>query len=132
MALKTETKHIGQHSYTVTQLDAVRGRKMATRIARILGPALDGISKDAGAALGTALKNLSDEDVDYVCETFAASSTVSGGEYGSKQPSLESVFAVHFAGKYGEMLQWLAFCFKVNFESFLEGAGPLLGRPAQA
>lgn len=132
MALKTETKTIGQHSYTVTQLDAVRGRKLATRIARVFGPALDGISKDAAAAIGAALKGLSEEDVDYVCDTFAASSTVTGGQYGARAPSLESVFSVHFAGNYGEMLAWLAFCFQINFASFLEGVGPLLGRPAQA
>ena len=39
-----------------------------------------------------------------------------------KMPRLDGVFDEHFAGRYMEMVQWLAFCVQVNFQGFFKGS----------
>jgi len=128
MAFKSESKQIGKHRYTVTQLDAVRGSKAALRLAKVVGPALSAYSgEDAESkAISALLSNLEEKDFDYLRETLSSATTVAGGKYGEREPALDDVFAVHFAGNYGEMIGWLAFAVKVNFASFFSGVGELL------
>lgn len=135
--LKPETKTIGDHSYTTTQLDAVRGRRVFMRLARIVGPAfaeMGGSQDETGLAraFGVAIKNLSEDDLDYFCDVFADATTVTGGKYGAKAPLLKDVFSLHFAANYGDMTAWLVFCMKVNFGSFFGSAAQLVGRAGAA
>lgn len=142
MALDKRAKQIGEHTYEVTQLDAVRGRRVFVRFAKLMMPALSEASAAAseakqgaagevqGVAAGRFLKALervadavTEEDVEFFCEHFAPSTAVRGGQYGSKAPQLESVFALHFAGEYLGMMEWLLFCFEVNFGSFFARLG---------
>ena len=95
-----------------------------------LGPASAAAEKGDEAALAAILSSLNESDVTYLCDVFASVTAVTGGKYGEKQPQLDSVFATHFAGNYGEMIGWLVFCVKVNFSSFFDGARDLLGTPA--
>ncbi len=130
--LKPETKTVGGHSYTTTPLDAVRGRRVFMRLARIVGPAFAQLNAgqdeaSQARAFGEAIKNLSEDDLDYFCDVFAEATTVSGGNYGSKAPVLKDVFPLHFTANYGEMTVWLVFCMKVNFGSFFASAGQLGG-----
>lgn len=136
--LKTESRRIGAFDYKVTQLDAVRGRRALTRLAKIvLGGASAGQSaatvQEAGSiALDKISDRLSEADVDYFCDLFAGNTTVSGGEYAGKEPDLAGIFALHFAGSYKEMFLWLAFALEVNFGAFFKGLGALQAKVAPA
>ena len=83
------------------------------------------IDPDAAKALIRALTNivtgLTEDDVEYFCEVFAKSTTVSYED--GKTPRLSDVFALHFATKYDEMTAWLLFCFEVNFAGFFQKLG---------
>ncbi len=135
--MEQKTTRIGAHSYKVTQLDAVVGRRVFTRLFKIAGPALakleNGIDEKAlGAALTELVTRLEPADVDHFCDTFAEVTEVSGGKYTKAAPQLDTVFSVHFAANYLEMFQWLAFCLQVNFSSFFVGIGQLFGQLAAA
>jgi hypothetical protein len=123
--LKRETKTIGEHEYAVTQLDAVKGRRVATRIAKILAPVVGAGSAETGdmaKALQALVAGMTEEDVDSLCDVFAASTDVQiPGE--KRSPKLSAIFALHFAGRYDEMVEWLLFCIEVNFSSFFARAG---------
>lgn len=143
--LKTERKMIGEYEYAVTQLDAVKGSRVFTRLTKILAPAIVGLSsastqikgtKPADVddvtgskmfeALGKLAENLTEADVDFFRECFAASTDVMiTDEQTGKQrsPKLSTIFGLHFAGKYDEMIEWLVFCFEVNFGSFFVQIG---------
>lgn len=112
---KAETRVIGEYKYSVMQMGALEGRQLLLKITKAL----------AGAAAGDIFASLKEEDFEMALNKFAKLSTVSGGEYGEKQPQLDSVFDMHFAGKYGDMLEWAKFAFEVNFGSFLGALGKL-------
>lgn len=131
---KVESQRIGVHTYKVTQLDAITGRRAFTRLLKLIGPAmskLDGMGESSLArAMAELVGHLEEGDVDYFCDTFSAVTEVSGGKYAKAAPQLDTVFLSHFAGEYLEMTQWLVFCMKVNFASFFAGAGQALGNQA--
>jgi hypothetical protein len=130
--IKSESKQIGLHLYTVEQLGAIRGREIFVRLVRLLGSSVDTIKGDAGAVLAKAAANFSELDMSAFCEAFAAKTDVTGGEYATAHPQLSNIFDVHFAGNYSELVEWLIFCFKVNFGSFFLGVGEKLKRPVPA
>lgn len=125
MALKVEEKKIGEDIYVVTQLGAQKGRKVLFRLSRILGPVSAGLftgglsQNSLIQAAGQWAEHASEEDFDYFCETFSGNTmikqTLSNGEAITKPLN----FDTHFAGKYGDMVVWLTFCIKVNFNDFL-------------
>jgi hypothetical protein len=127
--LETVTKEIEGTTYEVRQLDAVKGRKVFVRFAKLIAPALAEIQgqKDPNAALGrvvsTFAAGIDEETLDYFCDAFAPTTCIVEG---AKKPELSKVFALHFAGKYFELVQWLVFCFEVNFGSFFHKLGPSL------
>lgn len=130
----TETKQIGSYKYTVTQLDALKGRRAFTRLMRIAGPALGelaGAKTDIGSAIEKLVERLSEDDVDHFCDLFAKVTSVSGGDFENRSPQLDTIFAKHFAGQYLELVQWLVFCFQVNFSGFFAGAASLASQAAQ-
>jgi hypothetical protein len=71
--LQTFTKVIGAHTYTVTQLDAVKGRKVLARIVRNIGPAIakaqsvanEGEAAQGAAFIGEVVGALTDENIDF-------------------------------------------------------------------
>lgn len=121
---KSDSKQIGNHTYTVTQFGAREGGRVFIRITRLLGPAIGGGAEGGAAAMIGQLSTALDEsDFDSLCDTFAAATMVTGGDYGAKQPQLKAVFDDHFAGRYDELLEWLLFAFEVNYGSFLGALG---------
>ena len=128
MAIKIESKQIGQHVYTVEQLGAIRGREIFVRLVRLLGSSVDTIKGDAGAVLAKAAAAFSTEDMTAFCDAFAAKTDVTGGEYASAHPQLSNIFDLHFAGNYSEMVEWIIFAFQVNFGSFFQGASAKLAK----
>jgi hypothetical protein len=129
MALATKSKPIGEYTYKVTQLNAIEGRRVFAKFAKIAMPTIAAIKgKDLEDALRagftTLAANVDPADFDYFCDAFAPTTTVTGATYGDKSPKLSDVFATHFAGSYPEMLEWLYLCLEVNFGSFFAKAVP--------
>lgn len=123
MGLETRTKTIAEVEYEVRQLDALKGRKVFIRLAKMLAPLLNAKGDgDMFARLGAALASVDEADFEYLCETFApTTSMLTVDEQGrTRRPELSKVFAIHFAGQYDAMLEWLYFCLEVNFGSFIE------------
>lgn len=100
------------------------------RLFKAIGPAASAAIDSRGNldrnSLATIVHNLagtlSEADFDYLCEAFASGSSV---QVESKFVGLSEagVFDLHFAGKYGDLLQWLWFCVEVNFGNFLGDMG---------
>ena len=134
--IRTETKHIGGYDYTVSQLDAIEGRRAFTRLTRFVGPALVHVTGDAvdmAKLFADVAGRLAEDDVDYFCDLFAKRTAVSGGDLkAGAQPQLDTIFSLHFAGRYLELVEWLTFCFKVNFGPFFAGLGAKMGGVVRA
>lgn len=140
--LKKETKTIGEHTYEVTQLDAVRGRSVFLRFAKLIAPGAGDVVENTGEetntrivkALAKIVQNVSEEDLNVFCDVFSQSTClqVTGDDGRMRAPKLKETFNLHFAGNYDEMIQWLYFCFEVNFGNFFAKAGLRRATPAPA
>lgn len=110
--------------YTIRMLDATKGYPIYCRLMGKAGEVFEGAGKIDGTGsdlamrlLGKAMQSLSPELMGELIKVFGASSTVTLED--GKTPTVGTVFAMHFAGKYGHMLSWLIECAKVNFADFL-------------
>ncbi len=121
---ETKQKQIGDYTYAVTQFGAKQGGRVMIRLLKIVGgaagEAMKGDNEFDMSTVGSMITNLAEtlqeDDFDYLCETFAAASTVQGGEFPNPIPlTTEGVFDLHFAGKYLELGQWLLFAVDANF-----------------
>jgi hypothetical protein len=117
---EVKSKQINDCSYEVTQLGAIKGRSLLTRLARILGA--------GGGDMAKSLGMITEEDMSYICDSFSEVTVVKQPD--GKAPYLKNIFDMHFAGKYDEMIQWLMFCLEINFGSFLDVKS--IGDKAQA
>lgn len=132
--LKVEERTIGRARYKVSQLGFGDARKVLTRGGRVLAPAvgqLEGVKfgkvldldlSALGAAFTAFFDRLTDEELDFFVQTFAAQTQVKIGS-GNWQP-LASVMELHFAGPEGlrESVGWLRFCAELNFGPFSKGS----------
>lgn len=139
--IQTEEKLIGEHTYFVTQLGALQGRKLLRRLVAIAGPALAELVKElppaskdgrgfdlgalnlstVGAAVEALTERMTEEELEHVCNVLAARTEVQLDP--ERRVPLQSIFDVHFAGRYSAMFQWLAFALEVNFRDFFAGSG---------
>jgi hypothetical protein len=135
MSRTVREKQIGEYRYLVTLLGAKAGRSMLVRLTKLLGPAtasfLEGVLHAKGGltaslALGASdairevTQRLSEADLVIISDELARfTAVVIDAEH---QPQLDKIFDDHFAGRYGEMLAWLAFALEANFTSFFDGA----------
>lgn len=119
--LESSTRRIGRYEYKVTQLQAIKGRRLLVKLLKALGPAAEALSvssqDNAGALIGKLTAGLDEALVDELCDTFAARSEFQLEN--GKWMDLAGQFDLHFAGQYGEMAKWLAFAVEVNYGSFL-------------
>lgn len=128
-------KVIGEYRYRVTQLDTLTGIDVATRLITKFGNALsEGNPDNTFQAVGSLMSKLTGDEVKYYVNLFAKCTEVILEE-GNKEPYLKDILAVHFAGRYGHLVEWLTFCFEVNFQDFFdtvrERIGPLVRRMMQ-
>lgn len=130
--MKQEEKRIGDYTYRVTQLDAIEGSRVFVRFTKTFGPALSSLNTDdfestVGSLIAGFTSRLEEKDFEHYCRLFAKLTEVEGGDLeDGASPQLSDIFAVHFAGRYLELVRWLIFCFEVNFRGFFDGAGDLL------
>ncbi len=127
MGLETKARTIGRFEYRVTQLGFKRGNATWIRLLKVLGPVLGKLLEGGGfkgigveglsGGLSALAENLTQEDLEYFCEVFGESTIVHVSA--DKDPVLLPKYQeTHFAGQYGEMLKWLAFCVEVNYSDF--------------
>ena len=111
-------------TFTITQLGAKEGKKVLARISRAVAPvaamAKDGV--ETGDILLKVTESLSDDNLDFFCDTFAKQTRFSE-DGGAHEFLLSDKFDDFFAGRYGLMLQWLYASFEANFSRFLADCG---------
>jgi hypothetical protein len=115
---KTEERVIGGLTYKVSQLGAIKGREAFLRLFKCLGPMAGTLANKGEVDLATALQRLemTAGDLAYFCDLFAEKTFVVLED--KRAPRLDNVFDTYFAGKYLDMVQWLAFAVEVNFRDF--------------
>jgi hypothetical protein len=99
-----------------------------------IGNAIGGGESIDNAVVGKIISGLSEsieaDDIDFLCDEFSKTSDVQGGEETAWRQFAQPVplsaengalLDMHFAGQYGELLQWLMFCVEVNYGDFLPG-----------
>ena len=127
MARANKVRKIGTHSYEVTQLGAIEGRRVFARLAQIMGGMVGALAAGGKPNPVEAFKSFAEalepEVMDFFCDTFTKVTQVHKPD--GKVLFLKDIFDDHFADNYGEMVEWLTFCLEVNFASFLGGAGGL-------
>lgn len=126
MAVKTEDRTIGEHTYRVTQLTALKSRALFARLVRFVGPA-------AAAALGGGRRlsqlnvgelvsdiagRVSDEELGYFCDVLGSCTEIVGSN-GALVRLDRNVIDFHFAGHLLDMFTWMAFALEVNYSDFL-------------
>jgi hypothetical protein len=115
-------KTIGTTTYKVFPLGAKKGCQVMTRMTKLLGAALKSGAKDPEALFMGAIGELQDNDLEFLCTTFAAVTQYSTPELNGAWPFLSQTFDLHFSANYGELVEWLGHCLSVNFSSFFETA----------
>jgi len=133
--MKTEDRTIGGFKYRMTQMGGISGKDIALILLRPFTTLLEGaasgglagvtkeklvMSAVTSGSLTKAIALLSKEDLAAVCDAFAAQTTVWVKD-GTKLRDfpLATIFDDHFAGRYSEMLQWLAW--GVSLNGFFDG-----------
>jgi hypothetical protein len=141
MAIESREKQIGDYTYRVTQFGAKQGRGLLVRMIKMAGPALGGALSalargnkgEFEAAIASGLSQGIYELAERLTEAEFASVTDEMAKLtvvvldGDKEPRLSGIFDDHFAGRYDEMLQWVAFVWEVNYGSFFGGSTDRVG-----
>jgi hypothetical protein len=137
--METKTKTIGGHTYQVTQLGALKARRLQVVLLRALGPAMAALVKSDGTEDGLAkglaalAQSAREDDLDTLCDVFAGVTKVliqtqTANGPGTLPMDLAPIFDQHFAGRTLAMDQWLAFSIQVSFSDFFDAsAGGLAG-----
>lgn len=126
MAIQSDKRTIGEHTYRVTQLTALKGRALFTRLVRFLGPAAAGAlgsrrglgALDKGALMSDLATRVTDEELGYFCDVLGECTEIIGAS-GKAERLDRELFDVHFAGRMLDMFKWLQFALEVNFADFL-------------
>lgn len=122
---RRQTKLIDGVTYESQPLPTGLGIKVFNRVIKVIGPTFGAVTKETSqmAMLGALLEALpmalSDEDVDYLRQTFGTASWYQNG--GNSVPLVMQNQEQHFAGRYPALLGWLVFNIEVNFSGFLDG-----------
>lgn len=132
--IQSKTTTIDDRRFVLRQLPAKLGRAVLLRLGRPIAAAIQvsGAGKGVELNLAAAAKALTEEDLDFICETFAAVTFVDVvDEVANKthQKRLSQVFDDAFAGPagYRAMWGWLRESIEFNFGNFTDVLGTLAG-----
>lgn len=133
--LKSESKEIGGKRYCVTQLAAEPGQRLFFHLVKLVGPSVSALLHEwrggevstgvVASALSELVSQLEYSKVREFIDTFMTATTVIGTDKDGNEVrlSLEKQKALAFAGDYGSLVKWLAFCLEVNYGSFFDDMG---------
>jgi len=129
--LKSDTREIGGKRYCVTQLAAEPGQRLFFQLAKLIGPSVAALLREwqgkevtpdtVAAALSEFVQTLTYAQFRDFVDTFMGSTDVLGED--DKRVKLLSMKALAFAGDYGSLMKWVAFCLEVNYASFFGDMG---------
>jgi tail assembly chaperone len=115
MALRSESRQIGEHKYHVILLPTSEATGAAFRLANVAGPAVQAYRDGGVVAAGKFLQELKHDDLVYFTDLFKPRTTI---EAKGKKIGLAAVYEEHFVGDMKSLFKWLAFCVEINFSSF--------------
>jgi hypothetical protein len=126
---ETVQKTIGDTTYHITTLGTKDARRVGRRLARVFG-----VSAEADQKAAKFFEVLTDEELDFLCDTFAKMTQISPADSAihpaTGQPTVMFALAAkmeeHFSGHMGLLMQWLKACVEVNYGNFLGELGPEL------
>ena len=139
------------YTYHVTELPSKKGRALLVRLIKTLGPVfgqlISGMKPRAGGssklpakgAAGSALASingqsisralaelaarLTEADLEHVCQVLGEHTEISDRDNPDNRKKLTpGAQEFHFAGRYLEMFEWIAFGLEVNFSDFFSGS----------
>lgn len=106
-------------TYKVEKLGAKVGKRVLARMIRIVGPAIE-----AENTLEKLCSSLTDEHLDFLCDTLAAATRFSPEDNPKNvEWLLKDQFDDHFSGRYGAMMKWLKASVETNYVNFFEELG---------
>lgn len=134
---------IGGFSYSVRQLSATEGLSILTALTKLLLPSIGELTKGIGGssvdlknlmaaevgadvlsgAASHLARDLNSNTVQQIVSAFRDSTEIYGPGFGDAGAPMDVHFDEHFAGRYGEMIEWLTFALKLNYGNFLQGLG---------
>lgn len=136
---EAQSKTIDGFAYTVNMLPAGKAQRWLVRILKVVAPSaaagMAGVTSltemlngetsklGIGAAVATLSDRLDESMLDELTKELADQTVVT--LEGGNQPSLSSIYEVHFAGRMKANFSWLGFALKVQYSDFLEGLGNL-------
>lgn len=135
--LQTQSRQIGEFTYTYTQLPARKGAEGLRRLGARISPLVASLAKEVGVGgleasmpaviggLAGIVTSLSEEDLSFFLALFSDSATVEISP--GKSPKVGAILDLHFAGKYEELLEFLIGGFTVNYQNFFTAALAKLG-----
>lgn len=132
--ISTSDRQIGQHVYFVTQLGFKKSRQVFARLTKMVGPAVSELlsggesQAKAGAALSALCSQVSEPDLEYLCDTFADCTLVKMPD-GSKKRLDSDAQELIFGGHIEDCFKWLAFCLEANYAGFFGEFKSLVGPP---
>lgn len=148
MPLEAREREIGGRQYKVEQLPLKPARAALVRLTRILGQPMSALLEASGAKslgdvdvaiVGKAVQlftsTLEDSDLDFLTETFAASSFVALESRSDGSPAwvpLKPALDVVFRGRLTDLFTWLWFAIETNYADFFTAAGSLFPKFAPA
>lgn len=125
--MEQSKKEINGNTYLVKPLPARKGISTLTMLIKLVGPAFssgDGTDdKRVTKAFGEILNGLEAQQVLDIADLFGGCTIVTRKDGTQIALSGGEMFDSHFAAKYAEMVEWLAFCLEVNFSDFLGSIG---------
>jgi hypothetical protein len=118
---------IGQNTYTLSALPFGEASPTFVSLLRVLGPALAEILAQPGdqnlaiaRSISYVCEHLSAADLDSLTRAFAKHTQINGQALG---PAVN----LHFAGRFGELFQFLRAAVEYNFADFFAYAGSEIG-----
>jgi hypothetical protein len=124
----SQSKVIGQHEYTVTQLTATPAYTLLCKLMKIAGPAFGALAAGSGSgnmgeAVSIAIRELvarmDEAEVKAIVNQLIGTVLV---KIGNTDTPLSRVFESHFrGGNLSEMFQVLGFALEVNYSDFFGG-----------
>lgn len=120
--METNERRIGDYIYRVNKFGAQQGMRVISRIAKLGGPGLmQGLASDS-AGIAAFLRGLGVNDLFELAHEFASKTEMfvlaqtAAGTQKVKHGSLGDQLDEHFADRYDDLFEFIAFAFVVNYE----------------
>jgi hypothetical protein len=152
MGRSTDTIVLGEKTYSVTQLPAMRAMRLQARLLAVFGPALSQlvaglkdvkslarmdvslIAPALGGAVESLMKRLTPEEAEALVRELLIGATVTVRVDGKpdRQAELLKLVDEEFRGRLLDLYALLGFALQVNYADFIEGLKTSLGSLSSA